>query len=678
MCPSPYAGSGWESAAQIIFKVSQACGINPQVLLTTLQKEQGLVTHTWPSDWRYTIAMGQGCPDTADCDTRYYGFFNQVYGAAWQFKRYGNPPGTSQYFTWYSPGRTWSIRYNPNTACGSSPVYVANQATANLYYYTPYQPNSAALAAGYGSGDSCSAYGNRNFYNYFTDWFGSTRVANFTLAKSESSATVWIVSQGSRWALADASEWSELNRVFGPTYTVGDSYIQSLTDRGLGSNVVRDTGSGSMAVIDDGRAWGLTSCADVATWGGSCANPVNLSTSQFQRAPAGPVVSSFLRVYGSAQWGRLESGTVRVLYDATSAQRLNGGTLPQAPRMSPRAYASLPRTGVLFAPGELVYTSASQTVWMTDGYQRLVAIPSWDTVREMGIAPSTARLVADSALAPYSSRNTTLTPLVSCAGATYIPSSATLHPLTDAAATGLGVTALDPATCSTLRLSNTALTAALVKAPGDATVYVIAGGTKRALTAWSDAVQLGGVNPVIMTMNAAWIAAVPTGAPFIGDGSLVKGASASVYLLSGGTRFGVTSFAVTQEMGFGSAFRQVSDTDLAALGSAGPSLTVWVSCGAGTFFPAGGVLHQVQPPDPSFSVTALSAAACARPNTSGAPVSKVFLQAGGASVYVARNGMYSPIGSWSRLLQEAGGSVPLILRVSDATMRSLPLGELLP
>ena len=173
MCGA-YSGGTRERASRIIYKVSQACGINPQVILATLQKEQGLVNHVWPSDWRYRIAMGQGCPDTAACDTRYYGFFNQVYGAAWQFKRYANPAGTSQYFTWYAPGKTWNILWNPNHDCGSSPVYVQNQATANLYYYTPYQPNAAAIRAGYGTGDGCSSYGNRNFYQYFTDWFGST------------------------------------------------------------------------------------------------------------------------------------------------------------------------------------------------------------------------------------------------------------------------------------------------------------------------------------------------------------------------------------------------------------------------------------------------------------------------------------------------------------------------
>ncbi|KJL24031.1 hypothetical protein RN51_01196 [Microbacterium oxydans] len=170
---SGYSGQANESAARIIYRVAQACNINPQVLIVMLQKEQGLVTHTWPSAWRYRIALGQGCPDTAPCDPNYIGFFHQIYGAARQMQIYME----GKWFQWYAPGKTWNILYNPNANCGSSPVYIANKATSALYYYTPYQPNAAALNAGYGTGDGCSAYGNRNFYNYFTDWFGSTQAA---------------------------------------------------------------------------------------------------------------------------------------------------------------------------------------------------------------------------------------------------------------------------------------------------------------------------------------------------------------------------------------------------------------------------------------------------------------------------------------------------------------------
>src|SRR4029078_10459572 len=38
----------------------------------------------------------------------------------------------------------------------------------------PYQPTAAALAAYPGTGDSCSAYGNRNFFYLFRKYFGST------------------------------------------------------------------------------------------------------------------------------------------------------------------------------------------------------------------------------------------------------------------------------------------------------------------------------------------------------------------------------------------------------------------------------------------------------------------------------------------------------------------------
>lgn len=168
LCSSMAPGSG--TAAEIIFWVSQACGINSQALIVLLQKEQSLITDDWPWPIQYRSATGYGCPDTAPCDSEYYGFFNQVYNAARQFKRYARD---SHLFN-FRAGMNANIQYNPNAGCGSSTVYIQNQATAALYNYTPYQPNAAALNNLYGTGDSCSAYGNRNFWRMFNDWFGST------------------------------------------------------------------------------------------------------------------------------------------------------------------------------------------------------------------------------------------------------------------------------------------------------------------------------------------------------------------------------------------------------------------------------------------------------------------------------------------------------------------------
>lgn len=162
-----YPGEAGESAARIIFKVQQACGLSAKAILVTLQKEQGLITSRSPSDSTMRIAMGFACPDTAPCDAAYYGFFNQVVSAGRQLTWYGEGS-----FTWYQVGAASAIKYNPNAACGSASVFIKNRATAALYYYTPYTPNAAALANLGGVGDACSSYGNRNFWAYYNNWFG--------------------------------------------------------------------------------------------------------------------------------------------------------------------------------------------------------------------------------------------------------------------------------------------------------------------------------------------------------------------------------------------------------------------------------------------------------------------------------------------------------------------------
>lgn len=168
---STYAGASNEPASAIIFKVQQACRISAKVILVTLQKEQGLVTRTAPSDGILRKAMGMGCPDTSVCYSEYYGFFNQVYAAARQLNRYNHGSFTTR----FPVGGYANVLFHPNAACGTGSVLIKNKATAALYYYTPYQPNSAALANLGGTGDGCSSYGNRNFWVYFSDWFGSTQ-----------------------------------------------------------------------------------------------------------------------------------------------------------------------------------------------------------------------------------------------------------------------------------------------------------------------------------------------------------------------------------------------------------------------------------------------------------------------------------------------------------------------
>jgi hypothetical protein len=165
-----YRGGIRERASRIIAKAADACGVSPRTLLVLLQKEQSLLTR--PSVSGYERATGYGCPDTADCDTKYFGFFNQIYNAAWQFRQYTEEPDRQ-----YRVGMV-NVGFHPDAACGASPVEIRNQATANLYNYTPYQPSAATLADP-DAGDACSAYGNLNFWRIWHRWFGDPEAERY-------------------------------------------------------------------------------------------------------------------------------------------------------------------------------------------------------------------------------------------------------------------------------------------------------------------------------------------------------------------------------------------------------------------------------------------------------------------------------------------------------------------
>ena len=160
------------SAAYAIKTVADACGINPQVILTHIEKEQGLVSSTSPSQYMYNAAMGFNCSEGSVCGKISGGFWKQIYEGSKQKIWYGEP---SSPFKHYKIGEESKIKYHPNASCGTKPVIIQNRATASLYYYTPYVPNNAAIKNLSGLGDECSSYGNRNFFRIFNEWFGDSR-----------------------------------------------------------------------------------------------------------------------------------------------------------------------------------------------------------------------------------------------------------------------------------------------------------------------------------------------------------------------------------------------------------------------------------------------------------------------------------------------------------------------
>ncbi len=135
---------GW-SAAHMIWEAANWYGINPQVILATLQKEQGLITNPSPPSWALDYAMGYGCPDSGGCS--YPGFSHQVDYGTWQLDY--NMVHADQHDSDVAPYTTGNT-----VTIDSTSVYLSTGATASLYRYTPH------------------FQGNQNFYDICVRWFG--------------------------------------------------------------------------------------------------------------------------------------------------------------------------------------------------------------------------------------------------------------------------------------------------------------------------------------------------------------------------------------------------------------------------------------------------------------------------------------------------------------------------
>ena len=131
-----YDGGPNESAAAIVYKAGKACGISQKVLLTVLQKEQHLLTATNPNDFQFKAAMGLSCPDDANCDPTYAGFFNQVYGAAKRYQYYLAARGIAIRRTMPDALNYIQIQSECQAAAAATSTS-RTEATALLYIYTP-------------------------------------------------------------------------------------------------------------------------------------------------------------------------------------------------------------------------------------------------------------------------------------------------------------------------------------------------------------------------------------------------------------------------------------------------------------------------------------------------------------------------------------------------------------
>lgn len=404
-----------QTAAQIIFDIANACGINPRVLIVLLQKEQGLIQASNPTGYMYRAATGYGCPDSKPeiCGkgSLITGLFNQLHRAAGQFQWYGDSRGS---FTYLKPGKNVSVLYNPTTSCGKKTFQLKNQATANLYYYTPYTPNSVALKNLYGSGDSCSAYGNRNFWRFYSDWFGSTIGGGFLL-KSATSETFLIVD--SQKYLIDEPELVTSLAPLGPLGTISDAYLESFETAGIVTRLIQSS-TGQLFMVDQGKKYTVASCAVATTLALECALAVTLTANQLAALPnGGSATSLVLEPDGSRYF--VDDGEKRQILDEASVTAANL-KLPTKSSMRLSAFSHLPWGVPVAKPGSLFKNKTTGNLGVLVGGKFFELNP--DLAKEVDFTdwftPTSGTLTAGGLSKVYS--NETVGPFVKSSTGTFL------------------------------------------------------------------------------------------------------------------------------------------------------------------------------------------------------------------------------------------------------------------
>ncbi|MCL5775021.1 MAG: hypothetical protein M1333_02290 [Patescibacteria group bacterium] len=202
--PRPNLGR-LRTAAELIWDASRQSGLNPQVIIVTLNKEQGLITSAndfTPERLQKALdrAMGFDCPDASGCGNLFPGFYYQLFG---NFDAEGNRylGATKSLMKSYTAtggrgpqingqvSRVGDVITLDNTTGGpydappSQTLTLMNQATAALYRYTPHVFN-----------------GNYNFWKFFNSWF---RYPNGTLLSLANDLKTYIIQNGTKQLVPD-------------------------------------------------------------------------------------------------------------------------------------------------------------------------------------------------------------------------------------------------------------------------------------------------------------------------------------------------------------------------------------------------------------------------------------------------------------------------------------------
>lgn len=399
--------------ARIIYKSAILFHLNPQVILATLEKEQGLVSGNTIDGgcyaWHYNSAMGYNCQDTLTLNdypalgiTRtcvenesHAGFSRQVSHATWQLRfdkerAYGNLSWGGDGNIFYAGRMTQGMRarsvygtatwYDGLTTIDGQTFKLENGATAALYNYTPHF---------------------NSFERIFTNWFGSTHSDKplSPLYKSENSPNIYAVSENKKFLvpsydIMQSFGWSKYN-----VNVVSAEYLDQMSSgQAIATSIAKKKydPSGTLYFFDDGKRYPipLQACkVDPAgtpvpnsTWALDCFNSattITLPNDLIDYFTAQDITLSSLAINRNMVWN-MEQGKRRLVTSQTLIDSFGGWM--QAKWMQDY-HVQQPVGKVMLDEGDVVKFGDSPEISVaTNSGSELSPVPSPDTYSQWNLS----------------------------------------------------------------------------------------------------------------------------------------------------------------------------------------------------------------------------------------------------------------------------------------------------
>lgn len=662
-----------QSAAEIIYTVANACKINPKVLLVILQKEQGLVQAANPTAYMYRAALGYGCPDSKPeiCGkgSTITGLFNQLYRGAGQLQWYGDPRGS---FTYLKVGTNVSVKYYPDDSrsvkCGSKTFMLKSQATAALYYYTPYTPNEAALKNLYGSGDNCSAYGNRNFWRFYSDWFGSPIAGGF-LVKTADSEPYLIVDE-KKYRIKDAATLAAMAPL-GPLGTVSQPYFDNFEDAGDVSRIVKSANQ-QKYLVAGGKRYSINSCALATDFGVECDQAVQISASQMNVLPYAGPLTRFVGGAGEDTY-YIDEGKIHEILDEASVVA-SGITLPALSLVKVADLQGLTWGEPIATDGTILQNRTTgkfgayvkgEFYELDEGSSLAIDFGKWfkstdGSLSTLGLSAVDRATVVKPFVRDAESNDW----LITAEGKVHISQSGAF--IDEAPVVSAELLSKVPT------VEGTIASPALVKNDAERFTYFVSGGVARQTIGQVDREQLAEylAQPATLTLSKAAFSQLKLGPAVLAPGSIVKTrTSKQLYLINGWTRaLKIADKATVESLQLG-ATRMVNDSSLTGYVSKYSFSGLKFVCDDETYIPVNGLAMRLETDAIAAypgRATRLSSTVCSKLVMTSSPAGLFFKDSNIAKYYLVQDGKKRIIASPAAYRKLATGKTKAF--VADANL----------